>query len=134
MFFCTSDSVFFLKGIIFSNASSLWILKSRSGSFYSFICFCIKLLIVSCLSVSVTATTLESMLWLTDKPITAYSIVFLNFTFSTSFSSAILTVEILFLSVGYSLYNIWIGSIAYVGCNLIWPVAYIGCNLIWPVT
>ena len=69
-----------------------------------------------------------------DKPVTAYSIVFLNFTFSTSFSSAILTVEILFLSVGYSLYNIWIGSIAYVGCNLIWPVAYIGCNLIWPVT
>ena len=54
----------FWKGIILSSAISLYILRSRLDSFFSFTSFCLKLLIASFLSVSLTPIRPESISWL----------------------------------------------------------------------
>ena len=72
--------LFFWNG---TTVSVFLILRSRSGSFFSFTNFCLRLLSVSSLSVSVTATCVKSVSWLIDKLVVAYSFDFFNFTSCT---------------------------------------------------
>ena len=75
--------VFLSNLITFFIVSSFLILRSRSGSFFAFTKFSIRLLIASNLSVLVTAVTLESSYWFIDRPVDAYSLDILSFTSST---------------------------------------------------
>ena len=70
---------YFFKCFLIANSNI------KVGFFFSFICFCIRLLITSCLSVSVTATRSESTPWLRERPVIAQFFDFLNRTSLTSF-------------------------------------------------
>ena len=109
-----------------------YILRSKLGSFTSFTTFWIRLLKIFCLSVSVTATKLESISWIIDSPVTAYSTDFLNLTFSTSlFWQKVCCFHL--LAVPYRIY-LSAPSENFLFLLLFWPSYLIELLLLWPAT
>ena len=109
-----------------------YILRSKLGSFTSFTTFWIRLLKIFCLSVSVTATKLESISWIIDGPVTAYSTDFLNLTFSTSlFWQKVCCFHL--LAVPYRIY-LSAPSENFLFLLLFWPSYLIELLLLWPAT
>ena len=109
-----------------------YILRSKLGSFTSFTTFWIRLLKIFCLSVSVTETKLESISWIIDGPVTAYSTDSLNLTFSTSlFWQKVCCFHL--LAVPYRIY-LSAPSENFLFLLLFWPSYLIELLLLWPAT
>ena len=79
---------FFKHFLIVDSKFKVWVF------FFSFTSLCIKLLSTSCLSVSVSATTLESISSLIDKPVMTCDL-FSSAVFLTYFSMLILSLPLL---------------------------------------